>query len=230
MPADNDKTGNGSYPVDVVRKRVKYCSIRIRRDRTVVVTVPLGMREADWQAFFQKKRPWIEKHLASMPEHTIYEYTDGEVHYLLGRKVTLHVAKGRTNHCEILGDEAFLTYGSANSDRRKILAECWAAQLSAVIRPMIARWSRVMRVQPSSVSITSTKSRWGSCSLPSGAIRFSLELSAKPHPCIESVVVHELNHLLEPSHNDRFHALMDQWLPDWRERKKLLNEFPREFY
>lgn len=226
----NGKAESHPLAVDVVRKRVKYCTIRIRRDGTVTVTVPLGMKDADWQSFFEKKRPWIEKHLASMPERRIYAYTDGEIHYLLGRNVTLHVAKGHANHCHVIGADAFLMYSRANSDRKKIMAECWAAELSAVIQPMIAHWSRVMHVHPSSVSITSTKSRWGSCSIPTGAIRFSLELSAKPVSCIESVVVHELNHLLEPSHNERFHSLMYHWLPDWRERKKELNTFPREFY
>ena len=73
------------------------------------------------------------------------------------------------------------------------------------------------------------RGRWGSCDLRTGALTFALDLSAKPVACIESVAVHELNHLLEGPHSVRFRRLMTRWLPDWKARKERLTSFPREF-
>lgn len=187
------------------------------------------MKEEVWQSFVKEKGPWIEKNLSRIPRRKEYQYTEGEIHYLLGRTVTLHVDKGAENRCIIRDDEAWLTYRRENSDRRKILAACWEEELKAVLALLIQQWAPVMHVQPSGFGINCTKSRWGSCNTCTGELRFSLELAAKPVACIESVVVHELTHLLEPTHNARFHHFMDHWLPDWKERKKKLNAFPREF-
>lgn len=215
--------------LDVARKRVKYCTIRIRRDGSVAVSVPLSMKEARWQAFVEEKKLWIEKSLARTPQRKEYQYTEGEVHYLLGRKVTLHVAKGAENRCRITDDEAWLTYQRENTDHQKIFTACWAEELEQVLAMLIRTWAPRMNVWPSGFGINRTKSRWGSCNIRTGELKFSIELAAKPVAYIESVVVHELNHLLEPTHNARFHRLMDHWLPDWKERKKKLNTFPREF-
>jgi predicted metal-dependent hydrolase len=86
-----------------------------------------------------------------------------------------------------------------------------------------------MMVRPTSVTVKVMKSRWGSCNVKTGALCFALDLVTKPEPCIESVVVHELNHLLETGHTPRFHALMAHWLPDYKERTKILTAWPREF-
>lgn len=86
------------------------------------------------------------------------------------------------------------------------------------------KWEPVMGVCSNGFTIRNMKTRWGSCSIQSKKIRMNLQLAAKPEECVEYVLVHELCHLLEPSHNQRFHALMSQFLPDWKERKQKLNE------
>lgn len=87
-----------------------------------------------------------------------------------------------------------------------------------------AKWEPVMGVHASKWQIREMKTRWGSCSVKTGNIRINLHLAQKPKECLEYVVVHELCHLLEPSHNARFHSLMDYFIPDWQARKSLLNE------
>ena len=93
-------------------------------------------------------------------------------------------------------------------------------QLRALIEPMIESYSEIMGVKPVSVSYRPMISRWGVCKFKSHSICFSIYLLLLPEWCVDHVVVHELCHLLEPSHNARFHALMDKYFPRWREARK----------
>lgn len=83
-----------------------------------------------------------------------------------------------------------------------------------------------MSVKVRAFSIRRMKTRWGSCTPKTGQIRINTELAKKPPECLEYLIVHEMTHLLEPTHNARFKALLDQFLPDWRRRKELLNQLP----
>ncbi len=215
--------------VEVTYKNVRRLSLRVRRDRTVALTVPFGVPEKVWRAFLRDREGWIEKALAAMPEAMEYSYKDGEIHWLLGRKVQLHVREGNHNGCVIDGDDAWMTVCGFEPDRRRILARAWAEELCAVVEELLPEWEERMHVEAGRITIKHLVSRWGSCNVRTGDISLSLDLSAKPVACIESVLVHELNHLIEIPHSPRFHRLMDHWLPDWRERKKRLNSFPREF-
>jgi len=93
-------------------------------------------------------------------------------------------------------------------------------RLKALVEPMVERHAMEMGVRPVTVSYKRMISRWGLCNVRSRALCFSLYLLLLPTWCIEHVVVHELCHLLEPSHNSRFHALMDRYFPRWREARK----------
>ncbi len=101
-------------------------------------------------------------------------------------------------------------------------------QQADALREMVGRyagkWEPVMGVHCAHWTLRDMKSRWGSCSVQKRTIRINLQLAKKPEECVEYVVVHELTHLLEASHNERFHAYMKQFLPDYKERKKLLEQ------
>ena len=93
-------------------------------------------------------------------------------------------------------------------------------RLDAIVKPMVAHHAMVMNVEPSAITYRKMVSRWGMCNVHNHTLCFSLYLLLLPQWCIEHVVVHELCHLLEPSHNARFHALMDRYFPRWREARK----------
>ena len=93
-------------------------------------------------------------------------------------------------------------------------------RLKALVEPMIDHYAKIMRVSPSRIYYKPTISRWGQCNVKDRSICISMYVLLLPDWCMEHVVVHELCHLLEPSHNARFHALMDQYFPLWREARK----------
>ena len=117
-----------------------------------------------------------------------------------------------------------------NADREKLFIRSAKDFLAGYLDFYISSWAPVMNVSPASFSIRKTRNKWGSCHIRSKMLDFSLDLISKPLFCIEMVVVHELNHLIESTHNERFHALMHHWLPDYKERQKILSSAKREFY
>lgn len=211
------------------RKRVKNLTIRVKPEG-VFVTIPWGMREAQVQDFIRQKKSWIESRWAKVStRQRAYTYTDGEKHWLLGRKVTLRVIQGSNSSCRIHGDEVVLTV-TPETDRKRMLEQAWGEQLRPILVCLVQKWAAVMQVHPSELTIKNMTSRWGSCNFRNGKLSFALDLAAKPEDLIESVVIHELTHLLEPSHNQRFQQLMASWDKEYRSKRKRLNHFPREFY
>jgi len=94
------------------------------------------------------------------------------------------------------------------------------------VPPLIARWAPLLGVKVARFFIQRMKTRWGSCNHEEGAIRLNTELAKKPRECLEYIVAHEMIHLLEPTHNARFIALMDQFMPKWRFYREQLNQLP----
>jgi len=116
--------------------------------------------------------------------------------------------------------------GAGTAQKHEII-EAWYRQLlREAAAPVIARWERRLGVRCAGLFIQRMKTRWGSCNPAAGTIRLNTELARKPKDCLEYLVVHELAHLLEPTHNARFQSLMDRHMPDWKFRRQQLNRLP----
>ncbi|MBM4429504.1 MAG: M48 family metallopeptidase, partial [Chloroflexi bacterium] len=108
--------------------------------------------------------------------------------------------------------------------RQRVLDEWYRERLRELVPPLLARWESTLGVRSAEWRIRKMKTRWGSCSLKARRIWLNLKLAKKPEACLEFIVVHELLHLIERGHGARFRALLDRYLPDWRERRRMLRE------
>ena len=90
---------------------------------------------------------------------------------------------------------------------------------------LMAAWAKKMGVRPTGIKVHRMKTRWGSCNVRTGSINLNTLLACWPEECLEYIVVHELAHLQEANHSPRFHAIVERYLPEWRERKNLLEDF-----
>ena len=178
---------------------------------------------------FRGLKGWIREKLAQMPAIPCYTYDSGEKHFFLGREYPIVYERGPVSFVSVKEGKLCLTISPRTKDRPRAYRNLMKEELRKVIETYIEIWAPRMGVQPSSLTIRILKSRWGSCNVRTGELSFALDLITKPGECIESVVVHELNHLLETGHTRRFHALMARWLPDYKERTKKLYDYPREF-
>lgn len=218
--------------IDITRKKIKNLHLKIASaDGRVSISAPMRMSMTIIQDFVLSKLPWIKKHqhkLQGRGQVKPHEYQAGESHYFLGKPYTLNIIEHHKRPSVILEhDQICLCVKQDTSKEKKeaLLAGWYRAQLQQMLPALIAKWELAMGVTVKQFFIRNMKTRWGSCSHRSGRIRFNLSLAKKSFECLEYVVVHELVHLLEPSHNHRFVALMDQFMPQWRVYKKTLNQY-----
>ena len=116
--------------------------------------------------------------------------------------------------------------GTGESKKQAIVDAWYREQLKSAVLPLIAKWEPLLGVKVGRVFVRRMKTKWGSCNAGRRSIRLNTDLAKKPRECLEYIVVHELIHLLEPTHNARFMALMDKFLPHWKLRRDELNAAP----
>jgi predicted metal-dependent hydrolase len=223
----------GDIAVNVVRKNIKNVHLSVYPPAgNVRISAPLRMNLDTIRVFAISKLDWIKKQqqkLRNQTRETPREYIDRESHYLWGKRYLLNLIEADAPpRLELQQDRILLKIqpGADIAKKRAIIDEFYRHQIEAAIPPLIAKWAGLMGVSVASFTVRKMKTKWGSCTPSLGTIRFNLELAKKPAECLEYVVVHELVHLLEPSHNYRFIALMDSFLPRWRFDRAELNRLP----
>lgn len=218
-------------PVEIVRKKVKNINLRVYPSkRRVKISAPWHVRTESVLEFANSKQHWIQKHLDSYRKSLHREppkFVSGETHLYRGEHFQLHVDEhDAPPEVALLKNEGILRMtvrtGSERNKRASVLKEWYRARLKEQIPELIEKWEAPMRVSVREFGVKQMKTRWGSCNIRDRRIWLNLELAKKSPFCLESVVVHEMVHLLERKHNKRFYLLMDQFLPDWRKIDKEL--------
>lgn len=223
----------GEIAIEVVRKDIKNIHLSVYPPAgRVRISAPLRMDLDTIRVFAITKLGWIKKQQQKMREQvreTQREYLDRESHYLWGKRYLLKVEeKDTAPYVSLRHNKMVLHIRPDSSDERRqaILAEWYREKLKEAVPPLIAKWKLLMGVNVEKFFVQRMKTRWGSCNHRSRNIRLNTELAKKPPECLEYVVVHEMAHLLEHSHNSRFIALMDQFMPLWRNHREELNQSP----
>ena len=212
----------GDLVVDVVRKDIKNLYIKVYPPLGEVrIVSPYRLDDATIKEFVIAKKKWIAKkqdRCKALPPIQPKEYTTGEIHYYKGDRLTLNVIYHQGTPKVIVRDRLYLDlyvkYGSNLAKRERVLISWYRQQLKAELPNLIAKWERIIGVKTNDWGVKRMKTRWGSCNTKAKRIWLSLELIKKPSHCLEYVVVHELVHLLESNHGDRFQAYMNQFIPD----------------
>ena len=229
----SEKLQLGELSVDVVRKAIKNVHLSVYPPTgRVRIAVPSDMDMDSIRVFALSKLSWIRrqqrKQLAQKREPK-REYIERESHYLWGKRYLLNVIEKdlpptvETKHRRIL-----LTCrpGVDAQRRESILQQWYREQLHSAMPAVVSKWEKAVGVEVAVWQVRKMKTKWGSC-IPSRAkIIVNLELAKKPKECLEYIVAHEIVHLLEPTHNERFKSLMNLFVPQWREHRKALNRIP----
>jgi predicted metal-dependent hydrolase len=184
------------------------------------------------RVFAIAKLPWIKKQqrkLLEQQRETPREYTDRESHYVWGQRYLLQVIEADRPHSVELshGRMILLVRRRTDTTKRQALLDDWyRQQLRTALSPLIEKWEGLMGVKVRRVFVQRMKTKWGSCNHREGSIRLNTDLARKPRECLEYILVHEMVHLLEPTHNKRFMALIDQFMPKWQSHRDTLNSLP----
>jgi predicted metal-dependent hydrolase len=223
----------GEIAVDVVKKDIKNVHLSVYPPTgTVRISAPLRMDLDTIRVFAIAKLGWIrqqQRKIRGQERETPREYLDRESHYVWGKRYLLKlVEKDAAPHVELKHSQILLRTRQATGEekRQAILDEWYRSQLKAAAPLVIAKWEPLIGVKVERFFVQRMKTKWGSCSPSSASIRLNTDLAKKPRESLEYIVVHEMAHLIEPNHNSSFIALMDRFLPQWREYRDALNRLP----
>ena len=202
-------------------------------DGRVRVAAPLVLSDEAVRLAVVGKLGWIKRQqakFAEQPRQSAREMVNGESHYFLGRRYRLRVHEQPGKQYVALRGTAFLDLfvnpGRSTAQRQAVLLRWYRQQLSEHTAPLVAQWEQALGVQANAWGIKRMKTQWGSCNPVSKRLWFNLELAKKPVQCLEYVVLHELAHLLERNHTERFRALLDQHMPAWQQWRQVLQQMP----
>jgi predicted metal-dependent hydrolase len=220
--------------VEVVRKDIKNLHLGVYPPQgRVRVAAPLVINDEAVRLAVIDKLGWIKRNQAKFREQARQsqrEMVSGESHYFLGQRYRLRVhPHDGPPHIAVRGTATLDLFVRANTcaeQREQILSRWYRAQLKELIPPLVTKWEKLLDVQLGEWGVKKMKTKWGSCNPLARRAWFNLELAKKPASCLEYIVAHELLHLLERHHNERFAALMEKHLPQWRQYRTMLNKIP----
>lgn len=217
-------------PIDVQKKDIKNMHLYVKPpDGHVSISAPKEMSNDAIERFVRTKVAWIKSQIVkfdSQPRQSEREYVSGETLYVWGKQYFLQVKYStRKNNLTLSGDRATLTVRkeSTASQREAFVNEWYRSLLKVEIARLLPKWEKATNLKCSGWQTKNMTTRWGTCNTATRKIWLNLQLAKKTPDCLEYVILHELVHLVEKKHSDRFVALMDAHLPYWRTLKQKLN-------
>lgn len=198
----------------------------------VRVAAPERMDEENIRLAIVQRLPWIKrqrKQLQDAARQTERKMVSGESHYVWGKRYRLDVSRTSGHHTVEIYGRNLLVIAPEGSDadaRFRTLDRWYRRQLKAALPQLLEKWNATIGVEAPKIVVRRMKTKWGTCISESGTIWLNPELAKKDPRCLEYIVVHEMTHLHERGHGDRFIAMMNEYLPDWPTRRDLLNESP----
>ena len=218
--------------VDVIKKDIKNIHLAVYPPTgRVRLSSPQSMRSESLRLFVISKLGWIRKHIRNMnsqirePER---EYIQGESHWVQGQRYLMNIIEEEKPPKVKIRNKKYLDLyvrpGSDKVKREEVIKEWYRELLKKQIPSLIKKWEEELEVEIADWGVKQMKTKWGSCNVDDRRIWLNLELAKKPKHSLDDVVLHEMVHLKERHHNDRFKELLDHYMPSWRQRREELNE------
>jgi len=223
----------GGLSIQVTKKDVKHVHLSVHPpDGRVTLVAPTATRLDVARAYVISKLSWIreqQRKLKNQARETPRQFIERESHYLWGRRYLMTVLHRDAKPCVTLDHKRITLTVRPGSDARRraeVIHEWHKSILHEVVPTLIKKWEPKLEVKVADYFLQRMKTKWGSCNHKAGNIRLNTELVKKPKDLLEYVIVHEMVHLLEPTHSDRFMAILGEHYPTWREARAELNELP----
>src|SRR3989338_10242326 len=237
MNTNSDQIKVGSIEITTVRKNIKNLHLGVYPPNgRVRIAVPLKTSDEAIRLFAISKIAWIKKQKTkfhNQERQSKREYVSGESHYYFGKRYLLNVVYinpsprieiKRKTHIDM-----YVKPDSPHKKREKILEDWYRIELKKQLPLLIKKWEKVIVVKPKEVLIRKMKTKWGTCNADDKRIWLNLELAKKPLHCLEYIFVHEMIHLSEKKHSDKFKEHMNSFMPKWKQYKEELNKQPLSY-
>lgn len=233
MSALTTITVNG-IDVQIIRKDIKNLHLAVYPpEGQVRVAVPKHVTDDNVRLAVVSKLGWIKRQqqdFLDQPRQSERKYVSGECHYYQGRRYRLEVIEDtKKPSIKLLKSgklKMFVKSNASVQNKENLLNDWYRTELKKVVPSLLEKWQPLVGKQASFWGIKKMKTKWGSCNTEHNRIWLNLELAKKPIECLEYILVHELVHLHERKHNERFRTILEKVLPNWRARQHLLNSSP----
>ena len=220
--------------VIVERKAIKNLHLGVYPPHgRVRVAAPLAVSDQAVRLAVVSKLGWIKRQqtrFSTQVRQSARELVSGESHYVFGRRHRLQVIAGEGAATVTLRPRSRLELrirpGASAAQKERALQGWYRQRLKERVPPLLAKWQPILGVEAAEWGIKRMKTHWGTCNTDARRIWLNLELAKKAPGSLEYILVHELVHLLERNHTERFVALMDRYLPHWRHLREELNSAP----
>jgi predicted metal-dependent hydrolase len=229
----NETIRLGPIEIAVQRKAIKHVHLSVHPPTgRVTMVAPLATRSEVARAYAVSKLGWIRAQQAKLrgqAREAPRQFVERESHYLWGRRYLLTVREEEAKPSVRLSHRRItLTVrpGSGRAKREAVILSWQRSLLHDALPGLIRKWESKLGVEVTGYFVQRMKTKWGSCNHRAGHVRLNTELVRKPKDLLEYVVVHEMVHLMEPTHNDRFISILGSYYPSWREARAELNELP----
>ncbi len=223
--------------IEVIKKTIKNMHLYVLPpDGRVRISAPKSIGDETIRLFAISKIAWIKNQrekYQNQSRQSEREFVSGESHYFWGKRYRMEIRHTRGNSkIDLQGNKLILTVhpDSTSEQRAATMNEWYRKQLRSKLPALFNDWQKLIGVYANEVKIKNMLTKWGACNVNAGRIWINLQLAKKPPECLEYVVVHELVHLREKSHNSQFVSIIDEYLADWRQRKEKLNNFIMDQY
>ncbi|MBC8716801.1 SprT family zinc-dependent metalloprotease [Ochrobactrum sp. Marseille-Q0166] len=234
MSTDSRYLEVSGLSVEIVRKKIKNLHLAVYPpDGMVRVAVPMQTTNENVRLAVISRLGWIKRKQAEFerqPRQSERKFVAGESHYFQGRRYVLEVSERLEKPSVALKNNSKILLsvrpGTPKAARAKIMADWFRGHLRQQVPALLEKWQPVIGREVNGWRIQKMKTKWGSCNISEKRILLNLELAKKSPECLEYILVHELVHLHERHHNERFRTLMDQYMPKWRSYRDLLNNEP----
>jgi len=223
----------GNVVIDVMFKDIKNVHLSVHPPTgRIRISAPTQMKLDTVRVFAISKLGWIKRQrnrFKSQERESVREYRERESHYVWGKRYLLKIIEqDMPPAIELQHSHMVLKIrpNTSSGKRAAVVEEWYRGQIKAAAQPLIAKWESELGVSLKQLFIRRMKTKWGSCNPGARVIRLNTELARKPRNCLEYIVVHELAHLIEPTHNVSFVDLMDRIMPQWKLIRDELNRAP----
>lgn len=223
----------GNLEIELIRKDVKNVHLSVHPpDGRVTLVAPTQTREDVARAYAISRLRWIERQqstLRAQARETGRSYVTRESHNVWGRRYLLEVREVPEKPSFTLSHTALtmtVRPGTSAQTRARLMDEWHRSLLHEAIPALIAHWEELLGVRVRKYFLQKMKTRWGSCNPVKGHIRLNTELVKKPREMLDYVILHEMAHLIDPTHGARFQAVLNEHWPHWRELRAELNALP----
>ena len=223
----------GDLEVEVVQKKIKNTHLSVHPPAgRVRISAPKDLDLETIRLYAISKMGWIrtqQRKLLEQERETPRDFIERESHYVWGKRYLMSVKEKDAPPAVELTPKRLVLYvrpRSTQAARQQVMDRWTRELLRPAVEELIEKWQSKIGVTADGFYIQRMKTRWGSCNSKAHTIRINSELAKKPKECLEYIVVHELIHIHEPTHNERFMVLMNRYMPDWKQRRQLLNHLP----